>query len=188
MPTFISLIISDWKRYTSLHKKVSPLLFLIILFRNPGMHFSLLYRTESYLLYHKSLFLKSLGALFYPLYFIITYYILDIDIPPDAKIGSGLYVHNRGIIFTSSVIAGKNLSLIGPLTIGVKGFGETETERPRLGDHVTIFTGARIVGGVKLGNYVYVGANAVVVKNAASYSIVGGVPAKLIRKIKKPIH
>jgi len=175
---------SDWKRYTALHKHVSPLLFLVIFFRNPGMFFSVIFRFERYFLYHKMIILKVLGAILYPFYFIITYYIMDVDIPPDATIGPGLYVHNRGIIFTSSVVAGKNLTLIGPLTIGMKGMADKGVEVPKMGNDVTIFTGARIIGDVKVGNNVYIGANAVVVKDVSSNSVVGGVPAKLLKKIK----
>jgi serine O-acetyltransferase len=180
----ISQILADWKRYTGLHKHVSPLLFLVILFRNPGMFFSIIYRFERYFLYHKFILFKIIGALLYPFYFIITYYILDIDIPPNTQIGKGLYVHNRGIIFTSFITSGENLTLIGPLTIGMKGLEEKGAGVPVLGNNVTIFTGARIIGDVKLGNFVYVGANAVVVKDVQSHSIVGGIPAKLLKKIK----
>jgi serine O-acetyltransferase len=180
----ISQIYADWKKYTGLHRHVSPLLFLVILFRNPGMTFSVLYRFERYFLYHNFLLFKVIGAILYPLYFIITYYIFDIDIPPNAQIGKGLYVHNRGIIFTAFIVAGENLTLIGPLTIGMKGMEDKGTGVPILGNNVTIFTGARIIGDIKLGDFVYVGANAVVIKDVQSNSIVGGIPAKVLKKVK----
>lgn len=179
------LIIADWKRYTSLHKKMHPLLFLVVLFRNPGMYFSVLYRIERYFLGHNLLPFRIVGAIMYPMYFICTYYILDIDISPRVNIGRSLYIHSKGIILADSVIAGDNLTLIGPLTFGVKGQGISNSAvAPRLGNNVTIFTGARIIGDVKIGNNVLVGANAVVVKNILSNRIVGGVPAKIIKNIK----
>lgn len=181
----INLIKSDWKRYLALHKKVNPLLFLVVLFHNPGMHFSILYRVERYLLTHSWLPLKLLGALLYPLYFIVTYYILDIDISPRVKIGEGLYAHNRGIIFTDQVQTGKNLTLIGPLTFGTKGVGLYDDARgPILGNNVTVYAGARLIGPVKIGNNVFVGANAVVVDDVDSHCIVGGIPAKVLKRIK----
>lgn len=180
----VGLIIADWKRYTGFHKRMNPLLFLIVLFRNPGMYFSLIYRIERYLLTHNLLLFKIIGSILYPMYFIITYYILDIDISPRVKIGRSLYVHNKGIVLADAVVAGDSVSLIGPLTLGTKGYGVNSPEAvPYLGDNVTIFSGARLVGGIKIGNNVYVGANAVVVKNVPSNCIVGGVPARILKKI-----
>jgi serine O-acetyltransferase len=185
MKNVFHLIRSDWLRYTVLHKKMNPLLFVVIYFRNPGMFFSVLYRIERYLLFHSFILFKLLGVLLYPLYFMITYYILDIDISPRVDIGEGLYVHNRGIIFTDQVVAGKNLTLIGPLTLGTRGVGLYEDARgPTLGNNITVYAGARIVGPVKLGDNVYIGANAVVVKDIAANCIVGGVPAKILKKIR----
>lgn len=180
----IRLIISDWKRYLALHKKMNPLLFLVVLFHNPGMHFSVLYRIERYLLIHSWLPLKILGAVLYPFYFIITYYILDIDISPRVQIGKGMYVHNRGIIFTDQVRAGKNLTLIGPLTFGTRGVGLYDDARgPILGNNVTVYAGARLIGPIKIGNNVFVGANAVVIDDFGANCIVGGIPAKILKKL-----
>ncbi|HET7098880.1 MAG TPA: hypothetical protein VFI61_01445 [Patescibacteria group bacterium] len=184
MIEILTLIASDWKRYTGLHKKMNPLLFLVVLFRNPGMHFSVLYRLEFYLFNSKNLILKIISAIFYPFYFIITYYIFDIDISPRVKIGSGLYIHNKGIIFTDLVVAGKNLTLIAPLTLGVKGWGYDLSYAPTLGNNVVVYTGARIIGKVKIGNNVSIGANAVVIKNIPNNCIVGGIPAKILRRLK----
>jgi serine acetyltransferase len=180
----IILILSDWKRYTALHTKMNPLLFLAVLFRNPGMYFSVLYRIERYLLFHHFFAVKIIGFLLYPFYFLITYYILDIDISPKVKIGKGLYIHNRGIVFTDRVTIGDNLTLIGPLTLGAKGLEiSDDLFGPTLGNKVTVFAGARLIGSIHVGNNVYIGANAVVVKNCPSNCVMGGIPAKILRRI-----
>lgn len=182
------LIISDWHRYTSLHEKMNPLLFLVVLLRNPGMYFSVVYRINRYLLFHPLIIFKIVGAIIYPLYFIFTYYILDIDISPRVKIGKGLYIHNRGIVFADSVITKSNLTLNGPLTVGTKGLTRNSkynpSAAPSLGNNVSIGVGARIIGNITIGNNVYIGANAVVVKNVNSNLIVGGIPAKTIGKLR----
>ena len=53
--------------------------------------------------------------------------------------------------------------------------------RPSLGDHVAFGPGAKAFGKISIGNNVFVAANAVVVKDVPPDSIVGGVPAKVIK-------
>lgn len=178
----ISLIRSDWQRYTSFHAKRGMLTFFLVFFHNPGMMFSLLFRIDHYFITHRLFLCRVLGNVLWPLYYFYTYYVLDIDVPPHQVIGSGLYVHNRGITFGAD-ICGDNATLIGPLTVGPKGTMLGSTDRPHIGNHVIIFAGARVLGNIRVGNHVTVGANAVVTKDVPSRSVVGGVPAKIIRKL-----
>ncbi len=50
-----------------------------------------------------------------------------------------------------------------------------------IGNDVWIAQGARIMSGVTVGDGAVIGAGAVVTKNVPPYSIVGGVPAKIIK-------
>lgn len=59
---------------------------------------------------------------------------------------------------------------------------ELETRKVRIDSYCLIGAGARIMPGVTLGKNVIVGANAVVTKSVPDYSIVAGVPAKIIKK------
>lgn len=60
------------------------------------------------------------------------------------------------------------------------GFSD-KTHSPYIGDNVGIKAGAKVVGGVTIGDDVIIGANAVVVKDVPSHSIVAGVPARVIK-------
>ena len=53
-----------------------------------------------------------------------------------------------------------------------------------IGNNVWIGFGAQILCGITIGDGAIVGAGAVVTKDVPSYSIVGGVPAKIIRMRK----
>lgn len=175
----LKIILLDWDEYLKLHsnnifKKI--LIFIPVAFFNYGIIFSLLYRVLNYFFYSR--YLKIFYFLFYPIYFIVSYYIMDIDIHPNVKIGYGLYVHNKGIIIAQGVNIGNNAKLIGPITIGVS-FNKVGSAK--IGNAVTISTGARIIGPVSVGNNVVIGANAVVVNNFSDNVVIGGVPARIIK-------
>lgn len=53
-----------------------------------------------------------------------------------------------------------------------------------VGDDCYFGLGVKIIGSVRIGNNVTVGANAVITKDIPDNAIVGGVPAKII-KMKK---
>lgn len=183
MTSAFYLISTDWQRFLSAHSKTNKkkglFLQLGILFHNPNMLFVILYRLEHYFFTHNLLPLRYLGFFLYPLYFYINYFILDVHIHPLVKIGKGLYIHYPGIIITQTTSIGDQITLIGPLTIGTDLNG---SKGATIGNNVTICTGARIIGNVSLGDNVIVGANAVVVNDFESDVIVGGIPAKVLKK------
>ncbi len=59
----------------------------------------------------------------------------------------------------------------------------TQTLPITIEDHVWIGAGAIILAGVTVGKGAVIGAGAVVTKNVAPRTLVGGVPAKLIKKL-----
>lgn len=54
-----------------------------------------------------------------------------------------------------------------------------------IGDNVWIGSKATITAGVTIGEHSVVGANSVVTRDVAPYTVVGGVPARLIREIPR---
>ena len=53
-----------------------------------------------------------------------------------------------------------------------------------IGNHVTLCAGCKIIGHVRIGDYSIVGANAVVTKDVPAYSVVAGVPARVVRTLE----
>lgn len=58
---------------------------------------------------------------------------------------------------------------------------KSEDEKPIIGDRVGFGPGAKVLGKVKVGDNVFIAANAVVVKDVPDNSIAGGVPARVIK-------
>ena len=54
----------------------------------------------------------------------------------------------------------------------------------KLGQHVWIGSNATITAGVTIGDWAVVAAGAVVTKDVAPYTVVGGVPAKMIKTVE----
>ena len=59
------------------------------------------------------------------------------------------------------------------------------TTKVTIGNDVWIGANATVLPGVTIGNHCVVAAGAVVTKDVTSYSLVGGVPAKILKKLKE---
>lgn len=94
-----------------------------------------------------------------------------------ADFGPGLVIlHSFGIVINSNVRAGKNLIMEHGVTIGAE-----KGQSPVLGDNVFIGAGAKIIGAVRIGSDVKIGANAVVTKDLPDGATAVGVPARVVR-------
>ena len=96
------------------------------------------------------------------------------------KIGSGLFIgHIGGIHVNFRTIIGKNLNISQEVTIAGANRGKNKGY-PVLGDNIYIGPGAKIIGSVKIGNNVAIGANCVVTTSIPDNSVVVGIPGKVI--------
>jgi serine O-acetyltransferase len=130
--------------------------------------------------FHKSsgkLLLKLAKTLYKPLDTLI------IDVP---VIGPGLYIQHGICSLIGAKEIGENCWINQQVTIGYK-----EDGYPILGNNVKIAPGAKVLGGITIGDNSVVGANAVVVKNVPPNCTVVGVPAYIIKrdgiKVKEPL-
>ncbi|WP_332238869.1 serine O-acetyltransferase [Sporolactobacillus sp. KGMB 08714] len=100
-----------------------------------------------------------------------------------SKIGGGLYIQHG---FSTIVIAksiGKNCWINQQVTIGwIDGRG-----CPEIGNNVHIYSGAVVVGNIKIGNNVVIGANTTVTKDVADNCTVVGSHALIIERNGKKV-
>lgn len=103
-----------------------------------------------------------------------------IQLPLTTKIAGGLqFFHYGCIIIAQSVCIGKNASIHQGVTIG-RVFSGKYAGVPTLGDNVVVFAGAKLLGGIHIGDNAVIGANAVVTKDVPANCVVAGAPAKVI--------
>jgi len=100
-----------------------------------------------------------------------------IDILPQAEIGGGCYIpHGVGLVVGGTTVMGEDCTLLQGVTLGEARF--TETACPRVGDRVTLGAGAKILGGISVGDDAFIGAGAVVLEDVPHHHIAVGVPAQ----------
>ena len=101
-----------------------------------------------------------------------------VDISPNV-FGPGIRIeHLRGIFVNSKAKIGANCSIHQFTTIGNDGFGD---EAAIIGDCCYIGANVSIIGPIKIGNNVIIGAGAVVTRDFPDNVIIGGVPAKILK-------
>jgi serine O-acetyltransferase len=108
-------------------------------------------------------------------------WLTGIEIHPAAKIGTGFFIdHGMGVVIGETAEIGDYVTLFQGVTLG--GTGKEHGKRhPTLGNHVVVGAGAKILGGIKVGDNVKIGANSVVLKSVPANSTVIGVPARVIK-------
>lgn len=93
-----------------------------------------------------------------------------------ADFGPGfVLVHSNGVVINGMVRGGRDIKIEHQVTIGAE-----RNLSPVLGDDLFIGAGAKILGAVRIGSHVRVGANAVVVKDVPDNVTAVGVPARYI--------
>lgn len=117
-------------------------------------------------------------------YFIRIYFSSDIScravIPGDV-----VFVHGQDIVIGSTVRIGRGCKIFNGVTLGNKFTEGTENDQPIIGDHCVISTGAKVLGGIRVGDHVIIGANSVVLMDIPAYSVAVGVPARVVKVMKE---
>ena len=107
------------------------------------------------------------------------------DIAHEAQIGPGLrMLHPNGVVISPKAVIGSHFTIHSSVTLG----GDP-TGAPRVGNHVNIAPGARVLGAVVIGDRVRIGANTVMTRtiqsegDVATDVVIAGVPAKILRPV-----
>jgi serine O-acetyltransferase len=117
--------------------------------------------------------LKPLAAVLYRLNAFLGHAVIG----RGAEFGPGLVIlHSIGVVINSQVRAGRNVVIEHGVTIGAE-----KGQSPVLGDDVFIGAGAKIIGAVRIGSRVKIGANAVVTRDVPDGATVVGIPARVVR-------
>lgn len=99
------------------------------------------------------------------------------DISSDAHFGGGLHIpHPVGVVVGEHVACGDDTTLYQGVTLGGRGPSHREYawNSPTVGNRVTVGAGACILGPVRIGDDVWIGANAVTLSDVPTGATVVG--------------
>jgi len=101
-------------------------------------------------------------------------------IGPGARLGKriSLGYGGLGVVIHDKSVIGDDVRIGTQVVIGGRS---KHPDVPVIGDRCVIATGAKLLGPLHIGADSVVGANAVVVKDVAPRTVVGGVPARVLR-------
>jgi serine O-acetyltransferase len=105
-----------------------------------------------------------------------------VDIHWRARLAPGTTIfHGMGLVIAPGTVIGEECVLYHGVTIGAIDHHK-RARVPIIGNRVVVYTGAKVLGPITIGDDVVIGANAVVLTDVPANSIAVGIPARVRAK------
>ena len=125
--------------------------------------------------------LRKPFSLLYRVLYKMAQILTGIELPCEVPVGRNFRIdHFGGIVISGYASFGDDCIVRNGVTVGLKNIEEKAA--PKIGNHVNIGAGAKLLGNITIGDNVDVGANAVVIASVPANSIAVGIPARIIPK------
>lgn len=106
---------------------------------------------------------------------------INADIPKSTK----FHHFGMSVVIGQGSKVGENCHIYHCVTLGDRyEVGKDAAHQPILEDNVTIYPFSLILGGVTVGHNSIIGAYSLVLEDIPPYSVVAGIPAKVIKTLK----
>ena len=136
-----------------------------------GLHAIWAYRLSNWLWLHGARFTARFISQ-------LTRFITGVEIHPGATIGRRFFIdHGMGVVIGETAVIGDDVLMYHQVTLGGRTLGQVK-RHPTIGNRVLIGAGAKLIGNIVIGDDTKIGANALVVHDVPSGSVVTGVPSR----------
>jgi serine O-acetyltransferase len=163
----------DWRTYN--HQLSRQGLWAMVLYRFGRWRYTIRWR-----------WLRLPFSFLYKVLKPISEVVTGIEFPCEVTVGRRFRIdHFGGIVISGDAVFGDDCVIRNGVTVGLKHTGHRGA--PILGNRVDIGAGAKILGPIRIGDDVLIGANAVVLIDVPPGSVAVGVPARVLpRKTMSP--
>ena len=111
-----------------------------------------------------------------------TKFLTGIEIHPAAKIASGVFIdHGAGVVIGETAEIEKGVIIYQGVTLGGTGKDCGKRRHPVVKQGAIISCGAKVLGGITVGENAKIGAGSVVLKDVPPNATVVGVPGRVVR-------
>ena len=118
---------------------------------------------------------KALSLVYRVLYKLVQI-VTGIELPCEVPVGHGFVIeHAGGIVISGFARFGDHCRIRNGVVVGLARVEDPCA--PQIGDCVDIGAGAKVLGNIRIGSHVHIGANAVVLCDVPDHSIAVGIPA-----------
>ena len=109
-------------------------------------------------------------------------FLTGVEIHPAAKIEGGVFIdHGSGVVIGETAEVHKGTVIYQGVTLGGTGKDKGKKRHPTIKKGSVISAGAKVLGGITVGEYCKIGASSVVLQDVPPYSTVVGIPGKVIK-------
>ena len=143
----------------------------------------LIYRFGRWRYHVRPAMLRKLFSFIYRLLYKMVQIVTGIELPCEVPIGKNFCIeHSGGIVVSGFARFGDNCRIRNGVVIGLSRVSDPGA--PVYGNNVDVGSGAKVLGHIRIGNNVCIGANAVVLQDVPDNCIAVGVPATIkVRKL-----
>lgn len=106
-----------------------------------------------------------------------------IEIHPAATIAPGVFIdHGEGVVIGETAVVEEGVVIYQGVTLGGTGKDKGKKRHPTVKKGAVISAGAKVLGGITVGEFCKIGASSVVLQDVPPYSTVVGIPGKVIKQ------
>lgn len=117
-------------------------------------------------------------SILYKILKLLSQILTGIDLPCEVTVGRRFKIEHFGdIIISGDTVFGDDVVIRNGVTVGLKRTNERGA--PVIGNRVDVGAGAKVLGPIRIGDDVAIGANAVVLQDVPPNSLAIGVPAQI---------